>query len=309
VAGNQDIEHDENITNMFIYIDKVAKLQEAIERTVIPATLPLIVAAFLNQQLKLCVGGCNQVRLFINFISDYFQSEMDYIKSFQTHLDHLKTQPLTELLLEIQSQTDGASKCIQAFTHKKFLMDDIQKTSLLLTSVETFHRILTTDFIPYLESHVDKKNGLLNPHTIAAARSREYFTGMKGLWRFVRMLLFSMSVNTFISTVELEEKIAKAIGSCSFFFKQEAKDSEKISMFIDNFFSDYKRPFPHDELIAMTKKSIVTYATILEKVFFKYKPKQPEDDDNQGVMALGRLSAKIEIRTDTLMKYREKFEV
>ncbi|MBU0679889.1 MAG: hypothetical protein KKD73_00555, partial [Proteobacteria bacterium] len=135
-------------------------------------------------------------------------------------------------------------------------------------------------------------------------------TGLKGLWRFVRMLLLSMNVNAFISTEELEEKIAKAIGSCSFFFKQEAEDSEKISMFIDNFFSDFKRPFPHDELIAMTKKSIVTYATILEKVFFKYKPKQPvSDDDDQVVMALGRLAAKIEIRTDTLMKYREKFEV
>ncbi|MBU0682647.1 MAG: hypothetical protein KKD73_14620, partial [Proteobacteria bacterium] len=222
VAANQDMEHEENITNMFTYIDKVTKLQAAIEQTAIPAALPPIVAAFLKQQLKLCIEGCKQVRLFINFVSDYFQSEMDYIKSFQRNLDRLKAQPLTELLLEIQSQTDGASKCIQAFTHKKFLMDDIQKTSLLLSSVETFHRILTTDFIPYLESQVDKKNGLLNPHTIAAARSRKYFTGLKGLWRFVRMLLLSMNVNAFISTEELEEKIAKAIGSCSFFFKQEA---------------------------------------------------------------------------------------
>ncbi len=309
VADIQNFEHEENITNMFVYINRVTKLQKAIENTEIP-TLPAIVTSFINQQLNLCLEGCSQVRFFINFVSDYFQTEMDYIKSFQTNLDRLKSQPLTELLLEIHSQTDAASKCIQAFAHKKFLLEDIQKANRLLSSVETFHRLLATNFIPYLEAQVDKTNGLLNPQTLAHARSKKYFTGLQGLWRFVRMLLFSMNVTALISPEELEDKIAQAIKGCSFFFKQEVKENSEISGFINNFFSDYKRPFPHDELVDMTKKSIVTYATILEKVFLKYKPQYEvnEEGEQQETMTLGRLSSKIEVRSENLRKYRLKFE-
>lgn len=310
VADSPDFEHDENVTNIFSYLDRLARLHKAIEETEIPPLLPAMVSSFLDHQLDLCLQGCKQVRLFINFISDYFQAEMGQIDSFQENLDHLKAQPLTELLLEIQSQTDAASRCIQRFTHKKFLMEDIQKADRLLYYVETFHHMLTTHFIPYLEVQVDKKNGLLNPQTLATARSQKYFTGLKGLWRFVRMLLFSMGINTLISQEELEEKIAQAIKACSLFFNQEAQNSAEINMFVGDFFTEFKQPFPYDELVDITKKCIVTYATILEKVFIKYKPKQEVSDgeQQQTPLSLGRLSAKIEVRTETLDKYRKKFE-
>lgn len=309
VSDEPDIEHEENVTNMFSFLNKAIKLHEAITQTPLPTTLPPIITSFLDHQRDLCLEGCKQIRLFVNFVSAYFQSEMDYIKSFQANLDRLKGQPLTELLLEIHSQIDAAGNCVQAFSHKKFLLEDIQKTDSLLTNIETFHQLLVSDFIPYLEGQVDKKNGILNPRTLAAVRSRKYFSGLSGLWRFVRMLLLSMNINTLISTDVLEDKIAEAIGSAALFFKSDAPDNEKISDFIESFFVDYKRPFPHDELVAITRKSLVTYATILDKVFAKYKPRKLVlDAEDQDVVALGRLSAKIEIRTDTLMKYREKFE-
>lgn len=312
VTDIRDIKHEENVTNMFSYLDQATKLQKTIEQTEIPA-LPAMASSFLAQQLNICLEGCNQATLFINFVSAYFQTEMDSIKSFQTNLDRLKAQPLTELLLEIQSQTDAASKCVGAFAHKKFFLDDIQKVKRLLSSVETFHHMLTTNFIPYLEIQVDKKNGLLNPHTLAAVRSRKYFTGIKGLSRFMRMLLFSMRVNALISVEDLEEKIDAAIQTCSFFFNKEAHDSAAINSFIDKFFSDYKRPFPHNELSDITKKCIVTYATILEKVFFKYTPKQAlitadnDDDEQQKVPPMGRLSGAISTQSEDLRKYRMKF--
>lgn len=309
VSDSRDIAHDENVTNMFSYLARASKLREAIRETEIPP-LPAMIRSFLDQQLKLSLAGCEEVRLFINFVSDYFQSEMDHIQSFQKNLDRLKSQPLTELLLEIPGQTEAASKCLQRFTHKKFLMEDIQKANQLLGYVEAFHQALTTHFFPYLEIQVDKKNGLLNPHTLAVARSRKYFTGMKGLWRFVRMLLFSVGAQSLISQEDLENKISEAINSCSFFFKQEAQDSKEINNFIDSFFTDYKKPFPHDELVDITKKSIITYATLLNKVFLKYKPKQTAGGEEQQEisLALGRLAGKIEIRTENLLKYRKKFE-
>ena len=310
VSDKRDIEHDENVTNIFSYLAKVSKLQKAIEETEVPA-LPPIATSFLDQQLTLCEEACKQVKLFISFVGDYFQAELDEIEFFQKNLESLKSQPLTELLLEIQSQTDAASKCLQRFTHKKFLLEDIQKAKRLLNYTEQLHKALNDHFISYLAGQVETRNGLLNPQTLAIARSKKYFTGVKGLWRFIRMLLFSMNVNALISRDELEEKITEAVSDCSFFFGQESQDNHKISSFIDNFFSEYKRPFPHDELTDMTRKCIVTYATILEKVFIKYQPpldKNSDDNEQNRVMSLGRLSSKIEIQADNLKKYRQKFE-
>jgi hypothetical protein len=79
---------------------------------------------------------------------------------------------------------------------------------------------------------------------------------------------------------------------------------------MDKLFSDYKRPFPHDELADITKKCIVTYATILDKVFLKYKPKQTDPDDLLwgDIIPLGTLAAKIKHHSENLMKFRQKFE-
>ncbi len=308
VSKDPGLEREEDAPSMFSYLDKVIELQKTIEQTEIPA-LPAITQSFLEQQLKLCLAGCEQIKLFINFVSDYFQSEMDPIKSFQVKLDRLKVQSLTELLLEIPSQTNGASKCLQRFTHKRFLLEDLQNAYRLLSSVETFHHMLVTHLIPYLEIQVDIKNGLLNPQTLAAARSHKYFTGTKGLWRFSRMLILAAGTQSILSEEQLGEKITEAINTCSFFFTQEAQDSTEINTFIDNFFTGYKRPFPHDELVDITRKSIIIYATILDKVFIKYKPKQSENeaDQEEKVLTLGHLLGKIERRTENLEKYRQKF--
>ncbi len=309
ITDDEEVEHDENVTNMFRYFARAAKLHDTIAQTEVPP-LPAMVTSFVDQQIKVCLDGCEQVKYFITFVGDYFKTEFETIKSFQSRLDNLKEQSLTEVLLEIPSQTNAASKCIQGFSHKKFLLEEIQKANQLLSSIETFHDTLTNSFFPYLVTQVDKKNGLLNPATLARARSKKYFTGFKGLWRFILMLLFSFGANTLISHEELEEKIEEAIRRCSFYFKQTNEENVLINQFTDDFFSEYKQPFPHDELVAITKKCIVTYATILEKVFIKYKSKQAiiDEDQPQASLALGRLGAKIEIRTENLEKYRKKYE-
>ncbi|MEN8256917.1 MAG: hypothetical protein ABFS09_03540 [Thermodesulfobacteriota bacterium] len=309
ITDDDEVEHEENISNMFRYFTKASHLHATIAQTDIPH-LPAMVKSFVDQQLRLCLEGCEQVKFFITFVSDYFQTELETIKSFQTRLETLKEQSLTEVLLEIPSQTNAASKCIQAFSHKKFLLEDIQKANRLLTNIETFHGTLTNSFFPYLVDQTDKKNGLLNPVTLAVARSKKYFTGFRGLWRFVLMLLFSFGANAIISQEELQEKIEESIRKCSFYTKQHGDDNHLINQFTDDFFSEYKQPFPHDELVDIMKKCIVTYATILEKVYMKYKPKQAiiDEDQPQAALSLGRLGAKIEIRTKNLEKYRKKFE-
>ncbi|PLX47814.1 MAG: hypothetical protein C0613_12850 [Desulfobulbaceae bacterium] len=308
VADDPDVEHNENVRNIFTYLGKVKKLQENIEQTKLPP-LPAMVSSFVKQQLNICRSSCEQVHFFIHFVSDYFQSEKAHIKAFHDNLNQLKSHSLTELLLEIPSQTEVAGRCIQRFTHKKFLMDEIQKAYRLLLFVEYFLDLLTTDFIPYLQKQVSRKNGLLNPQTLAMARSRSYFNGIRGLWRFVRMLLFSFSAQSLISQNILEEKIAEAINTCPTFFSTESPDNNQTTSFINSFFDEYKSPFPRDELVDITKKSMLTYASILFKVFHKFKA-EPEEgvEEEHRVMTLGRLSDKIEIRAENLRKYREKFE-
>lgn len=100
----------------------------------------------------------------------------------------------------------------------------------------------------------------------------------------------------------LEEKLRDLLVNCNKFFNQKEEDLKQMTTFIESYFNMYNAPFPHDELIDVGKKCLVTYGTLLEKVMFRFK----EEKNNPKKYSLGHLSGKIEVRMSNLKKYRKK---
>ena len=292
---------EENKINMYNYFDKATLLQKKNDNLDISA-LPKMALSMVQQQLKICHDALQEVKDFILFVEKYVQKDTENINVFHTELAEVTKKPLTDILFNIPNETAKVGACIRDFTHKKFLIEEVDRAAQLLLMVEQFHLIFKDSFLDYLHEQSHLENGLLNPETLARARANSYFKGLNGIWRLIRIFIGSLSQKEAISEEILTDKLQEILTNCTLLFTNSNVDQQKIDTFLESFFSNYASPFPHDELIDVGHKCLMTFGTILEKVMFRYKLEQ----ENVSNYSLGRLSGKIEVRMSNLKKYRKK---
>ena len=292
---------EEDRINMYSYFDQAVLLQKKITNLKIEG-LSKMALSMINQQLRLCSDGLQEVKDFILFIEYYVKKDMEHINIFHVKLAKVTQQPLTDILFNIPAETEKVGACIRDFTHKKFLLEEIDRATQLLLMIENFYQILKDHFLDYLKKQNSLEHGLLNPLTLSKVRAHNYFNGITGSWRMIRMLLGGVNNQETLSEEILQKKLQDLMENCTDFFGYEDDDPQKISTFVNSYFDQYNSPFPRDEIIEIAKKCLITYGTILEKVMFRYKI---ETDDTKSY-SLGRLSGKIEVRMANLKKYREK---
>jgi hypothetical protein len=298
-----DFAEEEDQVNMYSYFDQAALLQKKIEALSTDG-ISSMAASMVNQQLRLCTEGLQEVKDFILFIEHYVEKDMENINIFHAKLAEVTRQPLTDILFNIPAETENVGACIRDFTHKKFLLEEIDRAVQLLLMIDQFYQIVKDHFLDYLRKQNSLENGLLNPLTLSQVRANNYFSGITGTWRMIRLLIGSVNTEETLSEEILQRKLQDLLENCTDFFGYEENDPKNISTFIESYFKQYNTPFPHDELIEIAKKCLITYGTILEKVMFKFKA---ETDNNKTKnYSLGRLSGKIEVRTTNLKKYRKK---
>lgn len=292
---------EEGQVNMYTYFDKSSLLKKKIDQ-IDTTGLSKMNNSMISQQVRLCQDALQEVRDFILFIEKYVEKDIENINIFHTQLAQVTKKPLTDILFNVPSEIEKVGACIRDFTHKKFLIEELDRAAQLLLMVEQFYTILKDHFLDYLHEQSHLENGLLNPGTLAKARTNSYFQGLHGIWRMIRIFLSSFSQANVISAEILEEKLQDILNNCSHFFGHDEKDQQQIATFLDTYFAEYNTPFPHDELLDLAKKCLITFGTIQQKVMFRYKLATEEGNN----FSLGRLSGKIEVRMSNLKKYRKK---
>ena len=292
---------EEGQINMYSFFDKATLLQKEITELNVQG-LSTMASDMINRQIRLCHDGLQEVKDFILFVEDYIKKDTENINIFHAQLAELQRQPLTDILFNIPAETEKVGACIRDFTHKKFLLEEVDRATQLLLMIKKFYQLLKDHFLDYLLEQNSLENGLLNPDTLAQARSAHFFNGINGFWRTVRIFWGTLSGKEAISQEILKEKLNLIMTECSHYFGHQQEDYESLAAFIESHFNTYNAPFPHDELIEFAKKCLMTYGTILEKVMFRYKA----DKNETNSYSLGRLSGKIEVRTTNLQKYRKK---
>lgn len=292
---------EENQVNMYSFFDKATYMQKKLTEIDVNG-LSQISASMVNHQIGICHDGLQEVKDFIIFIENYVKKDTDNINIFNTQLAEVTHQPLTDILFNIPTETEKVGACIRDFTHKKFLLEEIDRAAQLLIMIEQFCELLNHHFLNYLVEQESVENGLLNPATLATTRATSYFGGFYGFIRIVRLFLGSFTQKNVISLEILQEKLQAILENCALFFVNAKEGNEKITEFIESYFEQYSAPFPHNELVDVARKSLITYGTILEKVMYRFSVEK----ENTNTYSLGRLSNKIEVRMTNLGKYREK---
>ncbi len=291
----------EGLVNMYTYFDQASHLQSKITELraegVSKMATPLI-----NRQLRICNDGLQEVKDFVLFIEDFLKKDMDHINVFHSELAEVTQKPLTDILFALPHQTLKVSACIRDFTHKKFLIEELDRAAQLLLMVQQFYTIFHDQFLGYFREQTSTENSLINPATLAKARAASYFGGLAGIWRLIRIFCGTFKQHPVISQEILQHKLQKLLENCTHCVSHNEEDLEQISALIDSSFHHYTAPFPYNDLVNVAKKCIMTYGTILEKMMSRYKTSK--DDPN--MYSLGRLSGKIEVRTANLQKYRQK---
>ncbi len=301
---NTDIETT-TLVNMYSFFERAAAGQKKVAEYERPS-LPPIAMGMVEQYLYLCQEGFSQVKLLIDLMNTLFAREFKNFNTLQHNIKALKERNVTDILSNVPQISEELSACLRNFSAKKFLLQELSKAEVLLENCEDFFIGLKNYFIPYLHTEISKGNSILNPHTLAISRSKSYFKGLIGMWRVIRMMLFSFSGNPIISQKQLEEKLHQGLADCHMFYSQETNNASALQQYIASIFEELSSPFPGAELTNLFHKSLFTYSAILQKVFIRYRPTR-EDEDIKAA-TLGRLSSKIEIATDSLQKYQEKSE-
>lgn len=292
---------EEGQTNMYTYFNKATLLQKKVGEIVTDNLSPMA-HSMVSQQLRLCHDALQEVKDFVLFIENYVKKDIKNISIFHTQLAEVTNKPLTDILFNIPAETEKVGACIRDFTHKKFLLEELDRAAQLLLMVEQFFQIFKDHFLDYLHEQSHQQNSLLNPETLAKARASSYFKGLKGIFRMIRIFFGSFNQKDIITREILEDKLHNILQNCSIFFSKGEDNQQKMTTFLETYFANYTSPFPHDELIDVSQKCLSTFGMLLQKVMSKYKA----DQDNVNTYSLGRLSGKIEVRMSNLQKYRKK---
>ncbi|HSR35857.1 MAG TPA: hypothetical protein VLL73_01655, partial [Desulfurivibrionaceae bacterium] len=138
----------------------------------------------------------------------------------------------------------------------------------------------------------------------------DFFMGVQGFVRTLKLLLQSLSGQKSISTIELQDKAVAVLNSCHTYYGTTESELTKLKNFLENHLSDYSRPFPHDALFQFMKNLIYTYGSRLEQYVNTYKlveftVMEDHSDKNEakGKMTVGRLVSKIQSWTDQFEVY------
>ncbi len=292
---------EEGQINMYTYFTKATLLQKKIAKPMAD-NLPPLAYSMVSQQLRLCHEALQEVKDFVLFVENYVKKDIKNISIFHSQLAEVTNKPLTDILFNIPAETEKVGACIRDFTHKKFLLEELDRAAQLLLMVEQFFQIFKDYFIDYLHEQSHQKNGLLNPETLAKARASSYFKGITGIFRMIRIFLGSFNKQDAITEEILAEKLHSILQNCTIFFGHGEDDQQEVTTFLETYFANYTSPFPHDELLDVSRKCLSTFGMLLQKVMFRYKA----DHNNVNTYSLGRLSGKIEVRMSNLQKYRKK---
>ncbi len=296
------------------YFQAVSVLQKRISKIELPE-LPPIIKYIIQQQIDICYEAGSMIKIFLDFCGESFREELEKINNFKKKLEELSRKNIPDIIDNTEEQADVLAQIIRNFFYKSYLIKELVKVEMLLDNLRHFLHLFKGDCLKNLNGELSASDSALNPDALADQFSVEYFSGLKGVIRMLKLLYGSLKGQKTISEIELQEKLSTIIRTCFFYSCDEQDAAEKISNFINGHLEGYQQPFPHDELAERAKKAIKAYSEAVEKYIYHIMinplPTENGVDDDQSKprpISLGRLIGKIEARTAVLAKIQHEQE-
>lgn len=264
--------------------------------------------AILEHQIQVALAAIDQVKEFIEGFQKNLPGEFASIDKLEQDLTALRTQPANDILKKIADLTQALARNMIDLRHRAKTLKRLRLLPVVIQEVKALHNAMQASIIPQMRQALITQGSPINPYSLAAEKTADFFMGLKGFVRAVKLLFNSIGGQRVIKSEDLQARIVDVLNTCEVYYGNTKMDITKLKNFIDDKLSDFERPFPYEGLFQTMKESIMAYGSLFEKALYnidvplEYGASEDSEglDANEQGMKLGRLIAKLEVRTANL---------
>ncbi|MEW6594067.1 MAG: hypothetical protein AB1413_04260 [Thermodesulfobacteriota bacterium] len=272
--------------------------------------LPGLAAAVLEHQVYAAVRAADQIKAYIEDFHQYPPGEMEKVLAVKQQLEKLREAELATLLKELPELILAVGNTLSALYNRAKALRQMELLPVFLKHLDLLYATISGPLLDDLKRQVRETGSPLNPASVAAEKVPDFFMGLQGFVRTLKLLLQSLSGQKSITTAELQDKAVAVLNSCHTYYGTTEGELTKLKNFLEEHLAAYSRPFPHDALFQFMKGLICTYGSRMEQYVNNYKlveftvmEDRSDKNEAKGKMTLGRLVAKVTTWTDQFEVY------
>lgn len=305
--GNDFIEGSINIHEIS---HQAERIETKFRRLEIPS-MPELAKVIVQHQIEACCLAIKEIHTFLAAAGHSLQGEVSRIEDIRNHILLLRAKPFSEILASLPEEGGKLCRNINEFGYKSNLLKEIEKIALLLESLITAYECLRYSYLPHLAQITTGAGFRLHPRSIADEKSRDYFKGLRGLLRRLKIVFAAAGELSRLNDQMLAQKIFVALSTCPYYYCVGYEDEKRMTDFIDTIIKDFGKPYPYEDLFHLINNSIAAYGAVIEQDFSQFtisrRPGQeeaetPQTDGKGEEEQLGQLLARIEARAAHLRR-------
>lgn len=262
--------------------------------------------AIVEHNLQIAMAATDQLKEFIEFFMKNLPGEITVVDKVQQDLANLRETSASEILAKIEALAASLSRNLVGLRNKAQSLKQIQFLPIVLEEARTFHYSMKNTIIPEMKRRISAPGSPINPSTIAAEKTTDFFMGMKGFVRAIKLLFSAASGQKAIKSEDLHRILMDLLNTCDTYYGNTRADVARLHKFVDAKLRDFEKPFPYDGLFLTAKEAISTYGSRLEKLLHSFETTDCSTDDKDEKPSqahkttVGHLIAKLEVRTANL---------
>ncbi len=262
--------------------------------------------AIVEHNLQVAMTATDQLKEFIEYFLRNLPGEVMAVDKVQQELSSLRETPAPVILEKIGAIASNLSRNLIGLRNKAQSLKQIQFLPIVLEETRTFHYTMKNTILPELKRQISAPGSPVNPNTVAAEKTTDFFMGLKGFVRAVKLLFSAAGGQKAIKSEDLHQILIDLLNTCDIYYGNSKADVARLHKFIDAKLCDFEQPFPYDGLFHAAKEAIGAYGSRLEKLLYSFETSDfsSDDKDEKPTQAhkttVGRLVAKLEVRTANL---------
>ncbi len=269
-------------------------------------TLSGLARAIVEHNLQVAMAATDQLKEFIESFLKNLPGEITVVDKAQQELTSLREIPAPQILAKIEAIATTLSRNLVGLRNKAQSLKQIQFLPIVLEETRTFHYTMKNTIIPEMKRRISAPGSPVNPNTIAAEKTADFFMGMKGFVRAIKLLFSAAGGQKSIKSEDLHRILLDLLNTCEIYYGNSKADVARLHKFIDANLCAFEKPFPYEGLYLTAKEAIGAYGSRLEKLLYSFETSDfsTDDKDEKPSQAhkttVGRLIAKLEVRTANL---------
>lgn len=260
----------------------------------------------IDHNLQVAMTATDQLKEFIESFLKNLPGEIAAVDKVQQELTSLRDSPAPAILEKIGTITASLSRNLVGLRNKAQSLKQIQVLPIVLEETRTFHYIMKNTIIPEMKRQIIAPGSPINPNTVAVEKTTDFFMGLKGFVRAIKLLFSAAGGQRAIKSEDLHQILIDLLNTCGTYYGNTQADIARLHKFIDGKLCDFEQPFPYEGLYQTAKEAINTYGSRLEKLLYSFETTDCSTDDKDEKPSpahkttVGHLVGKLKVRTANL---------